>query len=117
MDFETHNELETKSGISLDAMVTHAEMMRAFEAFKETSDQRLVLDQKRAGDVVVDEELARINAAVSRSPSASTRSRRNRRGRRSVAKATSCRAAPRSSTSRPSTIYGSRRRPRAAKPR
>ena len=64
MDIATHNELETKSGIPLDAMVTHAEMMRAFDAFKETNDQRLALEGKRAGDVVVDEKLARINAAM-----------------------------------------------------
>ena len=53
MDIDTnnllHNELETKAGIPLDAVVTHGEMMRAFEAFKETNDQRL---EKRAGDVV-----------------------------------------------------------------
>ena len=42
-----HNNLETKSGIPLDAVVTHAEMMRAFEAFKETNDQRLALTDKR----------------------------------------------------------------------
>jgi HK97 family phage major capsid protein len=64
MDIATHNELETKSGVPLDAMVTHAEMMRAFDAFKETNDQRLALEGKRAGDVVVDEKLARINAAM-----------------------------------------------------
>ena len=40
MDIETHNELETKAGIPLDAVVTHGEIMRAFEAFKETNDQR-----------------------------------------------------------------------------
>ena len=45
-------------------MVTHAEMMRAFDAFKETNDQRLALEQKRAGDVLVDEKLARINATM-----------------------------------------------------
>ena len=64
MDHETHNALETKSGIPLDAMVTHAEMMRAFEAFKETNDERLALSEKRAGDVVLDEKLERINAAM-----------------------------------------------------
>ena len=58
------NQLETKSGIPLDAMVTHAEMMRAFEAFKETNDERLALSEKRAGDVVLDEKLARINATI-----------------------------------------------------
>lgn len=41
MDIDTSNELETKAGIPLDAVVTHAEMMRAFEAFKETNDLRL----------------------------------------------------------------------------
>ena len=61
MDIDTHNELETKAGIPLDAVVTHAEMMRAFEAFKETNDQRL---EKRAGDVVVEEKLARINSTI-----------------------------------------------------
>ena len=63
MDTETHT-LETKSGIPLDAVVTHAEMLRAFEAFKETNDTRLALEEKRAGDVVVDDKLARINAAI-----------------------------------------------------
>jgi HK97 family phage major capsid protein len=64
MDIDNHNDLETKSGIPLDAMVTHAEMLRAFEAFKETNDQRLALDEKRAGDVLVEEKLARINATI-----------------------------------------------------
>ncbi|MDO9414031.1 MAG: phage major capsid protein [Pseudolabrys sp.] len=64
MDIDTHTALETKSGIPLDAMVTHAEMMRAFEAFKETNDQRLALDKKQAGDVLVEEKLSRINAAM-----------------------------------------------------
>lgn len=66
MEIETHNELEakafeTKSGAPLDAMMTHAEMMRAFEAFKKTNDQRLALDSGRDGD---DEKLARNNAAM-----------------------------------------------------
>src|SRR3569833_2406687 len=64
MDIETHNELETKSGIPLDAVVTHAEMMRAFEAFKEANDERLALEQKRAGDGLIDDKLSRINAAI-----------------------------------------------------
>ncbi len=63
MDTDTHA-LETKAGIPLDAAVTHAEMMRAFEAFKETNDARLALDAKRAGDVVLDEKLARIDSAL-----------------------------------------------------
>jgi HK97 family phage major capsid protein len=64
MDIDTHNELETKAGIPLDAVVTHAEMMRAFEAFKETNDQRLALSQTRSGDVVLEEKLVRINNAI-----------------------------------------------------
>ncbi len=43
---------ETKAGIPLDAMVTHAEMMRAFDVFKETNDQRLALSEKRAGSIL-----------------------------------------------------------------
>lgn len=58
---DTHAELETKSGIPLDAVVTHADMMRAFEAFKETNDQRIALTEKKSSDVLVDEKLARIN--------------------------------------------------------
>ncbi len=34
MDIDTRNELETKVGIPADAVVTHAEMIRAFETFK-----------------------------------------------------------------------------------
>jgi HK97 family phage major capsid protein len=61
MDIDTDRELETKAGIPHDAVVTHAEMMRAFEAFKETNDERLA---KRDNDVVLEEKLARINAAI-----------------------------------------------------
>ena len=43
MDIDTRNELETKAGIPLDAVVTHVEMMRALEAFKEADDGRLGL--------------------------------------------------------------------------
>jgi len=61
MDIDTHTELETKAGIPLDAVVTHADMMRAFEAFKEANDERIV---KRDNDVVLEEKLARINATI-----------------------------------------------------
>jgi HK97 family phage major capsid protein len=64
MDIDTHAQLETKSGIPLDMVVTHADMMRAFEAYKETNDQLMALEQKRGGDVVVEEKLARINATL-----------------------------------------------------
>jgi HK97 family phage major capsid protein len=61
MDIDTTNELETKAGIPLDAVVTHAEMMRAFEAFKKANDERL---EKRSADVVLEDKLARINATI-----------------------------------------------------
>ena len=38
MDIDT--ELETKAGIPHDAVATHSDMMRAFEAFKEANDER-----------------------------------------------------------------------------
>jgi HK97 family phage major capsid protein len=59
MDIDT--DLETKAGIPLDAVVTHGELMRAFEAFKEANDERL--DGKRA-DVLIEEKLARIDRAI-----------------------------------------------------
>jgi HK97 family phage major capsid protein len=62
MDIDTDNNLETKAGIPLDAVVTHGELMRAFEAFKETNDERLAA--KRGGDVVLEEKLARIDRNI-----------------------------------------------------
>ncbi|HEU4662147.1 MAG TPA: phage major capsid protein [Pseudolabrys sp.] len=53
-------ELETKAGIPPEAVVTHGDMMRAFEAFKDANDERL---EKRS-DVVLEEKLARIDAAL-----------------------------------------------------
>jgi HK97 family phage major capsid protein len=66
MDIDTHNDfqrtdLETKAGIPLDAVVTHADMMHAFEAFKDANDQRL---SKRDNDIVLKEKLARINSTI-----------------------------------------------------
>jgi HK97 family phage major capsid protein len=61
MDIDTSTELETKAGIPLDAMVTHGELMRAFEAFKEANDERL---DRRDNDVVLEEKLARIGNAL-----------------------------------------------------
>src|SRR6185503_64819 len=61
MDIDTDNNLETKAGIPPDAVVTHGELMRAFEAFKEANDQRL---DQRDNDVVLEQKLARINGAI-----------------------------------------------------
>jgi HK97 family phage major capsid protein len=64
MDMEMHDQLETKAGIPHDAVVTHGELMRAFEAFKEANDERLALGERRGGDVLIEEKLARINASL-----------------------------------------------------
>jgi HK97 family phage major capsid protein len=61
MDIDTGSELETKAGIPHEAAVTHGEMMRAFEAFKDANDERLA---RRDADVVLEEKLARINGAL-----------------------------------------------------
>ena len=61
MDIDTGTGLETKAGIPHDAVVTHGEMMRAFEAFKDANDQRLA---RRDGDVVLEQKLARIGDAI-----------------------------------------------------
>ena len=53
--------LETKAGVPHDAVVTHGEMMRAFEAFKDANDERL---DRRDTDVVLEEKLARIGATI-----------------------------------------------------
>ena len=62
MDIDTHDELETKAGIPSDAVVTHAELMRAFEEFKQTNDQRLA--EKRPADVLLKEKLTRIDQTI-----------------------------------------------------
>ena len=64
MDIDTHDELETgletKAGIPSDAVVTHAELMRAFEEFKEANDRKA----RHRSDVVLNEKLARIDQTI-----------------------------------------------------
>jgi len=57
-------ELEIKAGIPLDPVVTHAEMMRAFEAFKDVNDTRLAAIERQRADSLLDEKLARIDQAI-----------------------------------------------------
>ncbi|MCW5682976.1 MAG: phage major capsid protein [Pseudolabrys sp.] len=57
-------ELETKSGIPGDNLVTHGDMMRAFEAFKDANDERLAEIDKRGGDPLLEEKVARIDRAI-----------------------------------------------------
>jgi HK97 family phage major capsid protein len=64
MDLITHDHLETKAGLPPDATVTHAEMMRAFDAFRDANDERLAQIERKRSDVLLDEKVARINAAI-----------------------------------------------------
>ncbi|HET7191650.1 MAG TPA: phage major capsid protein [Pseudolabrys sp.] len=67
MDIETENALEIKAGVPdaplADAAVTYADLMRAFEDFKQTNDQKL--SEKRSVDVVLEEKLARLDSVIS----------------------------------------------------
>jgi HK97 family phage major capsid protein len=56
-----HSELETKAGMPAEALVTHAEMLRAFEEFKSANDER---EGARRADVLLEEKVARIDAAL-----------------------------------------------------
>lgn len=58
------DDLETKAGIPLDATVTHSEMMRAFDAFKETNDTRLAAIERHNADALLEEKLVRIDEAM-----------------------------------------------------
>ena len=62
MEIETDTALETKAGIPADAAVTHAELMRAFEEFKEVNDQRL--SEKRSVDVLLEEKIERLDTVI-----------------------------------------------------
>lgn len=61
---EIDTQLETKAGIPPEAIVTHGEMQRAFDAFKEANDQRLADIGKRRADPLLEEKVARINDVV-----------------------------------------------------
>ncbi|MEL6752137.1 MAG: phage major capsid protein, partial [Pseudomonadota bacterium] len=56
---------ETKMGTGDDVAVAFDDFMRAFEAFKETNDERLAqIENQVTADVVTDDKLGRINAAM-----------------------------------------------------
>ena len=64
MDFDIHTP-ETKAGIpSGDAQDVYEAMMRTFEEFKSENDARLKTIEQRGGDVIGEEKLARIDAAL-----------------------------------------------------
>jgi HK97 family phage major capsid protein len=62
MDIATDTGLEIKDGTPAETVVTHAEMMRAFEEFKQTNDQKLA--EKGSADVVLQEKLARLDSVI-----------------------------------------------------
>jgi HK97 family phage major capsid protein len=64
MDIDTETGLETKDGIPTETVVTHAEMMRAFEEFKHANDTRQAGIERRSSDVLLDEKLARIDRTI-----------------------------------------------------
>jgi HK97 family phage major capsid protein len=64
MDMDAHGQLETKAGMPPDTLVTHDDMMRVFEAFKEANDRRLNEIEKRGGDVLLEEKVARLDSAL-----------------------------------------------------
>ena len=67
MDFDTGNELETKAGVPPhDGVVTHREMMRIFDAYKETNDERLAEIERGRADPLMEEKLERINTDLTR---------------------------------------------------
>ncbi|QCK86626.1 phage major capsid protein [Phreatobacter aquaticus] len=63
LDIRSAASPETKA-LAPEAGLTHEALMRAHEAFKETNDLRLVADERRAADVLLDDKLARINAEL-----------------------------------------------------
>jgi len=64
MDISTDTGLEIKDGTPAETVVTHAEMMRAFEEFKQTNDQKLAGIERRNADVLLDEKFARIDRTI-----------------------------------------------------
>src|ERR1043165_778700 len=63
-EMEIETQLETKAGTPPDALVTHGDMMRMFEDFKQTNEARMTAIDKRRGDVLQEEKMARMNEAL-----------------------------------------------------
>ena len=63
MQFETKS-LETKDVNNLEIKEAFDDFLRAFEAFKESNDERLAQVERKSIDVVTDEKVNRINRAL-----------------------------------------------------
>ncbi len=67
MDIDIHSRApENKSGGAESTLVTHDEMMRTVEALRQANDEKLALIERRSADVVLDEKVERVNAALTR---------------------------------------------------
>jgi HK97 family phage major capsid protein len=64
MENEIIGELETKAGVPPDAVVTHGEMQRMFEAFRQANDERIAALERRRGDPLLEEKVERIGAEL-----------------------------------------------------
>lgn len=64
MENDMLGELETKAGVPPDAVVTHGEMQRMFEAFRQANDERLAALERRRGDPLLEEKVERIGAEL-----------------------------------------------------
>jgi len=64
MDVDITQSLETKATTPADTGGAYEQMMRAFDAFQEANNERLTLLERRGGDVVLDEKVNRLNAAI-----------------------------------------------------
>jgi HK97 family phage major capsid protein len=64
MDIDNDTAFETKDGDSAETVVTHTEMMRAFEEFKQANDAKLAAIGRGSADVLLDAKLARIDKTI-----------------------------------------------------
>ena len=64
MDIDKSDRLEIKAGLPAEAMATHDEMLRAFEAFRNANDEHLAEAERKREDVLLEEKVERINAAL-----------------------------------------------------
>src|SRR5689334_15124711 len=64
MEVDMQDKLETKAGIPQEAIVTHGEMMRAFDAFREANDARLDGIERHNADILLEEKLTRIDRVI-----------------------------------------------------
>ena len=64
MDIDMHDQLETKASYAAESAQPFADLMRAFEGFKAANDERIAAIERRGGDVLLEEKVARIDAAL-----------------------------------------------------